>query len=106
MVNTLEQTKNDLVAYTLAISDARHTAWTPESEAAWGMTNKLYYGDNLDVLRASIASESVDLIYLDPPFNSNASYDVYSKRRAARSRRRKSRRSTTPGTGTNQRARL
>ena len=40
------------------------------------MTNKLYYGDNLDVLRDSIASESVDLIYLDPPFNSNASYNV------------------------------
>ncbi len=43
------------------------------------MTNKLYYGDNLDVLRASIASESVDLIYLDPPFNSNASYNVLFK---------------------------
>src|SRR5271165_1616021 len=43
------------------------------------MANKLYYGDNLDVLRASIASESVDLIYLDPPFNSNASYNVLFK---------------------------
>ncbi len=40
------------------------------------MANALYYGDNLDVLRDSIASESVDLIYLDPPFNSNASYNV------------------------------
>ena len=40
------------------------------------MTNKLYYGDNLGVLRASIASECVDLVYLDPPFNSNASYNV------------------------------
>lgn len=38
--------------------------------------NALYYGDNLDVLRESIASESVDLIYLDPPFNSNANYNV------------------------------
>ncbi len=36
----------------------------------------LYYGDNLQVLRDSIATESVDLIYLDPPFNSNATYDV------------------------------
>jgi site-specific DNA-methyltransferase (adenine-specific) len=43
------------------------------------MTNKLYYGDNLDVLSARIASESVDLIYLDPPFNSNASYNVLFK---------------------------
>jgi site-specific DNA-methyltransferase (adenine-specific) len=42
-------------------------------------TNKLYYGDNLSVLRESIASESVDLIYLDPPFNSNASYNVLFK---------------------------
>jgi len=38
--------------------------------------NKLYFGDNLDILREHVASESVDLIYLDPPFNSNASYNV------------------------------
>lgn len=38
--------------------------------------NHLYYGDNLKVLRDSIRDESVDLIYLDPPFNSNASYNV------------------------------
>ncbi len=40
------------------------------------MANKLYYGDNLGVLRENIRDESVDLIYLDPPFNSNASYNV------------------------------
>jgi DNA modification methylase len=39
--------------------------------------NRLYYGDNLDVLRRHIASESVDLIYLDPPFNSNADYNAF-----------------------------
>jgi DNA modification methylase len=38
--------------------------------------NKLFYGDNLDVLREKVASESVDLVYLDPPFNSNRSYNV------------------------------
>ncbi|MDQ2729267.1 MAG: restriction endonuclease subunit M [Actinomycetota bacterium] len=38
--------------------------------------NLLYYGDNLDVLREHVATESVDLIYLDPPFNSNRSYNV------------------------------
>jgi site-specific DNA-methyltransferase (adenine-specific) len=38
--------------------------------------NRLYYGDNLRVLRESVADESVDLIYLDPPFNSNATYNV------------------------------
>lgn len=43
------------------------------------MSNALYYGDNLAVLRESIASESIDLIYLDPPFNSNASYNVLFK---------------------------
>jgi hypothetical protein len=43
------------------------------------MANALYYGDNLDVLRESIASESVDLVYLDPPFNSQANYNVLFK---------------------------
>ena len=38
--------------------------------------NRLYFGDNLQVLRESINSESVDLVYLDPPFNSNADYNV------------------------------
>lgn len=43
------------------------------------MTNTLYYGDNLHVLREHIADESVDLIYLDPPFNSNANYNILFK---------------------------
>ena len=38
--------------------------------------NALYYGDNLDVLRLHIKDESVDLVYLDPPFNSKATYNV------------------------------
>ena len=38
------------------------------------MTNKLFYGDNLDVLRRKIAEESVDLCYIDPPFNSKRNY--------------------------------
>jgi hypothetical protein len=38
--------------------------------------NRLYFGDNLDVLRSEIADESVDLIYLDPPLNSNRSDKV------------------------------
>jgi adenine specific DNA methylase Mod len=42
-------------------------------------TNTLYYGDNLEVLRDHIPDESVDLIYLDPPFNSNRSYNVLFK---------------------------
>lgn len=38
------------------------------------MKNELYYGDNLDVLRRKISSESVDLCYIDPPFNSKRNY--------------------------------
>ena len=41
--------------------------------------NVLYYGDNLDVLRKYFPSECVDLIYLDPPFNSKADYNVLFK---------------------------
>jgi DNA modification methylase len=41
--------------------------------------NALHYGDNLSVLRENVADESVDLIYLDPPFNSNATYNVLFK---------------------------
>ncbi|RJX17552.1 MAG: site-specific DNA-methyltransferase [Desulforudis sp.] len=40
------------------------------------ISNTLFYGDNLPILRDYIPSESVDLIYLDPPFNSNRSYNV------------------------------
>lgn len=45
------------------------------------MLNKLYVGDNLPILRENIAGESVDLIYLDPPFNSNATYNVLFRER-------------------------
>lgn len=41
--------------------------------------NHLFYGDNLQVLRDSIADESVDLVYLDPPFNSQANYNILFK---------------------------
>ncbi len=46
------------------------------------MTNTLYYGDNLDILRQHVGDESVDLVYLDPPFNSNANYNVLFKERS------------------------
>lgn len=41
--------------------------------------NRLYFGDNLTVLRDHVRDESVDLVYLDPPFNSNATYNVLFK---------------------------
>lgn len=43
--------------------------------------NRLYFGDNLEVMRQHIATESVDLVYLDPPFNSNRNYNVLFDRR-------------------------
>ena len=43
------------------------------------MTNTLYYGDNLEIMRQYVPDESVDLVYLDPPFNSNATYNVLFK---------------------------
>ena len=39
-------------------------------------SNSLYYGDNLDILRRYVEDESVDLIYLDPPFKSNQTYNI------------------------------
>ena len=51
----------------------------PDTES---VANKLYFGDNLDILREHVADESVDLIYLDPPFNSNATYNVLFRERS------------------------
>ncbi len=47
-------------------------------------TDVLYYGDNLDILRRYIPDESVDLVYLDPPFNSNRDYNVIFKDESGR----------------------
>ncbi len=44
--------------------------------------NQLYFGDNLDILRRQVPDSSVDLIYLDPPFNSNATYNVLFKEKS------------------------
>lgn len=51
------------------VTDARY--FTGDSRM-----NKLYYGDNLEVLRERVADKSVDLVYLDPPFNSSRGYNV------------------------------
>jgi len=45
------------------------------------MENALYYGDNLEILREYIKDDTIDLIYLDPPFNSNQSYNILFKER-------------------------
>lgn len=50
----------------------------PQEESSRNSTalSMLYYGDNLDVLRRHVADESVDLVYLDPPFNSSRNFNV------------------------------
>jgi site-specific DNA-methyltransferase (adenine-specific) len=57
--------------------------------------NQLYFGDNLQVLREHISAESVDLIYLDPPFNSKRDYNLLFK--APKSAGRKSAPGAAPG---------
>ncbi|MDQ6949258.1 MAG: site-specific DNA-methyltransferase, partial [Actinomycetota bacterium] len=47
-------------------------------------TNLLYYGDNLEILRRYIPDEAVDLVYLDPPFNSQRDYNVIFKDESGR----------------------
>ena len=49
--------------------------------------NWLYFGDNLDILRRHVKDDSVDLIYLDPPFESNKAYNViFKEKNGAQSR--------------------
>src|ERR1017187_10201003 len=66
---------------------ARDGVWTYRSRLGTGLItslgsdtldqlNRLYYGDNLTVLRNDIQRESVDLVYVDPPFNSQSNYNV------------------------------
>ena len=63
---------------------SKHPCYTPSTthpRTTQPMTttdwkNQLYFGDNLDILRNHVADASVDLIYLDPPFKSDANYNV------------------------------
>jgi DNA modification methylase len=62
-------------------------------------TNVLYYGDNLDILRRYLPDASVDLVYLDPPFNSNRDYNVIFRDESGNPPMRSCWPSRTPGTG-------
>src|SRR4051812_16080224 len=62
-------------AWIALLGRSGHPRFTHRSGKITGM-NRLFYGDNLPILRRNIRDESVDLIYLDPPFNSNRSYNV------------------------------
>lgn len=57
----------------------RHSACLCYALGKMDEKNKLYFGDNLKILRDYVADGSVDLIYLDPPFNSQATYNVFFK---------------------------
>ena len=57
-------------------SDPSRSRRPPRGKGVHDAGNQLIYGDNLDVLPRYVPDESVDLIYLDPPFNSNADYNV------------------------------
>jgi adenine specific DNA methylase Mod len=48
------------------------------------MSNTLFYGDNLSILQQHIGDASVDLVYLDPPFNSNRDYNVLFREQSGR----------------------
>ena len=68
-----------MILDTSILSAPRHRLLKPEGSSASipeMAENQLYFGDNLDVLARHIADASVDLVYLDPPFNSNANYNV------------------------------
>ena len=55
------------------------------SKAEIAAMNQLYYGDNLDILRNRIDSASVDLCYIDPPFNSKRNYfQIYNNQEIGR----------------------
>ena len=52
----------------------QHSMAGQRTRAEIAAMNRLYYGDNLDILRNRVDSESVDLCYIDPPFNSKRNY--------------------------------
>jgi hypothetical protein len=64
---------NEFPPDTLAVINARSPARGLMTDLA---TNVLSYGDNLDILRRYLPDAAVDLVELDPPFNSNRDYNV------------------------------
>ena len=67
------------------------------------MSNTLFYGDNLSILQQHVLDASVDLVYLDPPFNSNRDYNVLFREQSGRESPAQIKASAIPRTG---RARL
>ena len=72
----VRDTRGETVAGAAAAAEPPQPAVIVQADAAGEPPrNLLIYGDNLDVLQLHVRDESVDLIYLDPPFNSNATYN-------------------------------
>src|SRR5918996_1846601 len=61
-----------------------HAFIMPSTKRIGITTNTLFYGDNLAIMREYIPDESIDLVYLDPPFNSNRNYNVLFKDESGR----------------------
>ena len=62
-------------------------------------SSTLYYGDNLDVLRKHFPNECIDLVYLDPPFNSKADYNILFKEQQENSQQHRFKHLAIFGTG-------
>lgn len=62
--------------YLVAIETGAVHAPSPMASLAHDLVDTLYYGDNLEILTRFISDETVDLVYLDPPFNKSAAYSV------------------------------
>jgi hypothetical protein len=82
MAQKITRVKCDgLLAHTLRVwvgtpPERRLSIIPPSTGGEVKMENTLYYGDNLDILRRYVKDETVDLVYLDPPFKSNQDYNV------------------------------
>jgi len=78
----------------------RTSSVLPSSQTVSTEKNNLYYGDNYEVLKLYVKDETVDLVYLDPPFNSRQDYNVLFAEKAAPNPAPKFAPSKTPGNGT------
>ncbi len=79
LVNALGQGPSILPGFVSSSLTVRTFLYSIVARILTTKMNTLYYGDNLNILKRYIKDESVDLIYLDPPFNSNRIYNVLFK---------------------------
>src|SRR6476659_7468509 len=80
--NIVREPRNAIVALEPCTADT--TPFSPKKDEVLPLKNELHIGDNLAVLQDKIRDESVDLVYLDPPFNSQQNYNVIFKERTGK----------------------